>query len=418
MKLGQLIHDRYKIGPALQTQGPIRLYRVNDTQTNRDCLLKIFADPDSPTAQRRCDREASILRQLDHPQIPSYIDQFTLDNHPALIQSWIPGDTYRQSLDRKPFNDSHIRTFLSDILPVLTYLHNHSPSIVHGHLSPSHLLFSTDSSKPVLFNFSHASQNNGNPGDDLYRLAFTCLLLLTPPEQLGHEGLEALFDGRTRSWQIPRNISADLTQILVTMLHPDPQKRYPSAAAVQSALQNFPVATPNATVPIPHPGIPKSQMATLPVGRPSLDAEDVHGGQPNEMWPPLLALFIPIAPFLSKLLYRAGIPLIGGIVLFGFGHKVLSIVQESWRPIPSEITVIPSPLATSTPVAVTDSTDCRDIVLAKGETAGITNWDAVDQKFLTQYPDVVKIDPFNPAHKPYIQSWCDLAEDQIKQAAR
>lgn len=159
-------------------------------------------------------------------------------------------------------------------------------------------------------------------------------------------------------------------------------------------------------------------MVTVGVGRPALDTEEIHGGQPNHMWHPWVAPLIFAEPFISKLFYKVGIPIVGAIVLCGFGAKAVSIVQESWRPLPSAIAANPTPSPTTVPVVIADKTDCRDIVLAKGETAGITNWDAVDQKFLAQYPDVVKIDPFNPAHKPYIQSWCDLAEDQIKQAAR
>jgi hypothetical protein len=159
-------------------------------------------------------------------------------------------------------------------------------------------------------------------------------------------------------------------------------------------------------------------MATERIGRTAIDTAEIHGGKPNEMWHPVIAPFIYAEPFISKLFYKVGIPIVGVIVLFGVGAQVLSNAQESWRSDPATIAASPSPSATSSPVATVDPTDCRDTVLAKGEAVGISNWDAVDQKFLAQYPDVVTIDPFNPAHKPYIQAWCNLAEDQIKQAAR
>ncbi|NJN30881.1 MAG: hypothetical protein HC824_11000 [Synechococcales cyanobacterium RM1_1_8] len=62
-----------------------------------------------------------------------------------------------------------------------------------------------------------------------------------------------------------------------------------------------------------------------------------------------------------------------------------------------------------------DGEDCRQAVLERADRFEQTqgkpaNWSEVDQRFRAENPGfTAAIDPENPDHKPYIQSWCGIA---------
>jgi len=111
---GTLVNDRYEIEILLGAGGIGRTYRVKDCQKFGDLYtLKEFAPRIASyktetivKAKELFEREAKILNQLNHPQIPKFHGYFSEDDRIFLVQDYIQGvgafhlgDEYKYSFD-------------------------------------------------------------------------------------------------------------------------------------------------------------------------------------------------------------------------------------------------------------------------------------------------------------------------------
>ncbi len=292
---------RYQIQRALGQDSFGRTYLAEDLHRFHElCVLKEFAPQVQGTealqkAEALFEREAGILYQLQHPQIPRFRELFraTLKDQERLflVQDYVEGSTYRELLEARIldaaiqppyFSESEIRLLLEQILPVLRYIHG--AGVIHRDLSPDNLILRTSDRLPVLIDFGgvkqiaaaatsrykHSAetrletgaetgaetllptrlgkqgyappeqmqQGRVSPQGDLYALAVTALVLIT-----GKRSLDLVDPaGERYPWQQEVLLSPGLTDILTRMLKPQPSARFPSADDVLLALQLAPVS--------------------------------------------------------------------------------------------------------------------------------------------------------------------------------
>jgi serine/threonine protein kinase len=288
LELGALLRQRYLIRQLLGQGGFGRTYLALDQERfNERCVLKEFTVQFADRglleqAKSLFQREASILYQINHPQIPRFWAAFADEQRLYLVQDYIAGQTYRQRLKtradrRQTLSEPEVLHLLNHLLPVLGYLHDRH--IVHRDISPDNIILQPDDSSglgthepglnpglgddlttglPILLDFgavkaaTHSNAlgstrigkvgyappeqlqtGSAEPHSDLYALAATALVLLTGREP------QQLIDGLTLDWQWRpyAQISPGLAKILERMLALHPADRYPSAFAVQSDLQ-------------------------------------------------------------------------------------------------------------------------------------------------------------------------------------
>ena len=81
-----LLNNRYEIKEVLGHGGFATTYLALDTETQEKCAIKClsFRKIKEWKTWELFEREAKILKALDHPQIPSYLDFFTLETECAL----------------------------------------------------------------------------------------------------------------------------------------------------------------------------------------------------------------------------------------------------------------------------------------------------------------------------------------------
>ena len=286
---GTVIQNRYRIERVLGQGGFGRTYLAIDTNRfNEFCVLKEFAPQDqSATNLRKAEdlftREAGVLYQLRHPQIPRFREMFRvhyLDRELLfLAQDYIEGTTYEALMDSRQgqgFSEIEILQLLHQILPVLTYIH--SAGIVHRDIAPDNIILRSTDQQPVLIDFGvvkalanklaqpaassytlvgkpgYASPEQlqagtANPSSDLYALAVTCVVLLTGRDP------KSLYDPVSLMWIWQRyvTVSPAVASVLNRLLSYKPSDRYPSANDVLAVLspikiQSTPVAQP-VTVP-------------------------------------------------------------------------------------------------------------------------------------------------------------------------
>ncbi len=273
--LGKILHNRYRLERILGQGGFGRTYLAEDiTLANEKCVLKEFTPQELPPeqwqkAQELFEREARVLQQLHHSQIPRFRETLKINlggrDYLFLVQDYIEGETYYQLLaDGLRFTEAEIRQLLIQLLPVLSYIH--SQNVVHRDISPDNIILRNSDKLPVLIDFGGVKQLEATPGgwgtllgvlgtrlgkkgyapdeqlrqgrafssSDLYALAVTGLVLLTGKEP------QELYDGFKATWRWGKEISVSpqLEAVLKKMLAFKPGSRYQSAAEVLQALQS------------------------------------------------------------------------------------------------------------------------------------------------------------------------------------
>ena len=118
---GNIIDSRYIIQKLLGQGGLGRTYLPFDTRRfNEPCVLKEFAPIGTGKNElERCrnlfKREAKILHQLEHPQIPRFLACFEGDGRLFLVQEFVDGQNLLQELERYgTYNESQIWQLLTD----------------------------------------------------------------------------------------------------------------------------------------------------------------------------------------------------------------------------------------------------------------------------------------------------------------
>ena len=201
LPVGEVINDRYKIVRQLGQGGFGRTYLAEDIQqSHQKCVLKEFApqveeDKDLQKAKELFEREASVLKQLQHQQIPRLHCslQVKLRNKDFffLVQDYIEGENYQDLVEKRLnegrcFSEEEVSTFLKQILPVLDYIH--SKDVVHRDISPDNLISRTTDNLPVLIDFGGVKQLPASQGFWVTKLPGNRTLLgkkgYAPEEQL------------------------------------------------------------------------------------------------------------------------------------------------------------------------------------------------------------------------------------------
>ncbi len=236
-----------------------RVYRAVDRRNGQVVALKVLLD-ESPVDDARAyfENETAILPGLYHPHIPTCYDHSTGETA-YLALEWIDGKDSETLLAELPegtfLPPEQVAHWGVDICNALGYLHNHTPPIAFRDLKPSHIMVDREGSAWLVdFNlakilpsekilhdadlvgtegYSAPEQYQGvvSPSVDMYALGATLHNLLTGIDPR-HERLFTYAPPRS----VNPHISKPLADVLMHALAYEPQDRFPSAKAMQTAL--------------------------------------------------------------------------------------------------------------------------------------------------------------------------------------
>lgn len=267
-----LLRDRYRIIQALGQGGFGATFLSKDEGLPGQpyCVVKQLRPVASSPhvlqmARDLFQREANTLGKIgNHPQLPRLLDYFEVNNEFYLVQEYISGSTLQQEVKRSgPFSEAGVKQFLSEILPMLQYVH--SQKVIHRDIKPANLIRRSQDKKLVLIDFgavkdqvnpirANASEQTaltqyaiGTPGyappeqmamrpvyaSDIYALGVTCIYLLTAKSPKDLE-----YDPATGEmvWLDQVHVSEHFAGVLKKMLEVSVRHRYQNAADVLRAL--------------------------------------------------------------------------------------------------------------------------------------------------------------------------------------
>jgi serine/threonine protein kinase len=209
-------------------------------------------------AKKLFDKEANILYEINHGQIPKLFAHFEEDRHFYLVQEYIDGeDLSKEICPGKQLSEAEVTKLLQEILQLLTYVHDEQ-KIIHRDIKPSNLMQRASDGKIILIDFGAVKQVNsqiknipgqgistvpiespgytpreqiaGNPQfcSDIYALGIVAIEALTgldPRELSKDNNLEII-------WQDKASVSPKLAKIIDKMVRHNFEERYRSTVEI------------------------------------------------------------------------------------------------------------------------------------------------------------------------------------------
>ncbi|NEP10025.1 MAG: protein kinase [Symploca sp. SIO1A3] len=154
--VNQILRERYKIQRQLKEKTGQKTLLALDQQTHDLVIIKLLLFNGGLKWEhfKLFEREAKILKELNHPAIPHYLDYFDVETNSgkgfALVQSYINASSLEEQVKAgRTFSETELKEIAKEILAVLLYLHNRYPSIIHRDIKPGNILLTNRSGNSV-----------------------------------------------------------------------------------------------------------------------------------------------------------------------------------------------------------------------------------------------------------------------------
>lgn len=263
----QILHERYQLKQQLGNNAGRQTWLAVDlaTQTKERVIVKLL--PFTPQIHwddlKLFEREAQVLKHLNHPRIPKYRDYFYTEPSNSgdlpwfgLVQDYILGYSLPQLLKKgKRFTEAEAKQIAIQLLKILIYLHELSPPVLHRDIKPSNIIWGKNR-QVYLVDFGAVQEKakaegatftvvgtggyappeqlwgRAVPASDLYALGATLIHLLTctAPVDLPQREMRLQFQDKV-------SLSPSFTHWLETLIDPAPELRFSNAHEALLALQ-------------------------------------------------------------------------------------------------------------------------------------------------------------------------------------
>jgi len=205
LKQGELLLERYRIIEVLGHGGMGSIFRAVDENLGLEVAVKenLFTIDDYA---RQFRREATILANLRHANLPRVSDHFSLDDQGQyLIMDYIEGEDLQERLERMgPFEEEEVVFIGASICDALAYMHSRDPAVLHRDIKPANVRI-TPNGGVYLVDFGLAKVMHGDQTTTTGARAMT--MGFSPPEQYG----AARTDVRTDIYSLGATLYTALT---------------------------------------------------------------------------------------------------------------------------------------------------------------------------------------------------------------
>lgn len=260
---GTILSNSYKIERMLSGGGQGTAYLASVLPTSEvvgmppQVVIKEFILPANDRGMKKATdnlvKEVAILRRISHPGIVRLYDLFFEDMRGYFAIEFIDGFTLRQLVSQSgPLAEDRVATISIALCEALTYMHELSPAIIHGDVTPDNVmvdktgrvkLMDFDASQELTRNktntvvgkhaYMSPEQFKGELGEtsDIYALGCTLHFMLTgvDPEPIS-ESRPAEFAG---------TVSAAMNQIVSQCTKFDQKARFSNLNEMRAQLERL-----------------------------------------------------------------------------------------------------------------------------------------------------------------------------------
>jgi serine/threonine-protein kinase len=258
---GTILEKRYEIMNLIKSGGMGTVYKAQDNESNCLCAVKELLPyygsyEEEMKAVNFFKREAEILDNLSHPNLPEVIDYFISGGRYYLAMNFIEGEDLESQLLKEGtpgLGENKIIVWTKQLLQVMDYLHNQNPPIVYRDIKPGNIMlhknervilvdfgiaraYENDSTKTVgigTMSYCPMEQFQGKPDmrSDIYALGATMYHLLTGIQPIPFNVIPLKETGI--------QVSGELEAIVMKSLEDEPEKRFGSAKEMLKAVINM-----------------------------------------------------------------------------------------------------------------------------------------------------------------------------------
>ncbi len=266
-KLGTVLDGKYEILKKVGQGGMSIVYLAMDNRLNKQWAVKEIKNDGSKsmnTLLKGLEREANILKNVDHPVLPRIVDIINENGTIYVIMDFVEGKPLSDVLKSDGAQQQNdVIEWGRALASALDYLHSMNPPIIYRDMKPSNVMLKPDGSVKLI-DFGTAKEyiieNNADTtalgtrgyaapeqfGDaqgrgiyntdartDIYNLGATLYHLVT-----GKNPCEPPYEIKPiRQWN--PMLSSGLEQIILKCCQPNPNDRYQSCSELLYALDHY-----------------------------------------------------------------------------------------------------------------------------------------------------------------------------------
>ena len=261
LNTGHVINNRYRIVKLLGQGGFGAVYKAWDLNLNRPCALKENLDTWTD-AEHQFMREAQMLANLAHPNLPHVSDYFAVPGQGQyLVMELVEGEDLESLLQREgALTPDQALHWIGQIADALQYMHCQQPPVIHRDIKPANIRI-TPEGRAVLVDFglakTYAAHQKTTAGaravtegysppeqygtgatdarTDIYALAATLYTLLTG--QQPQESVQRIVDDQVKSVErLNARIKPQVGQAIACSMSLNPSYRYQTIHDFKQAL--------------------------------------------------------------------------------------------------------------------------------------------------------------------------------------
>jgi serine/threonine-protein kinase len=151
LAIDTVLRERYRVISLIGQGGMGAVYLTEDTRLpGRRCAVKEIRLPtdtsDVAAAQARAQfhREATVLAQLDHPNLPKVSDFFAVGGRDYLVMDYVPGSDLLQIVREarrkgRFLPEAQVLGWADQLCAALSYMHRQDPPVLHRDIKPANV---------------------------------------------------------------------------------------------------------------------------------------------------------------------------------------------------------------------------------------------------------------------------------------
>ncbi len=266
-KEGTVLDGKYEILAEVGRGGMSIVYLARDKRLNKQWAVKEIKNDGKKSAKtllKGLEREANILKNVDHPVLPRIVDIINQDGVIYVVMDYIEGDTIQDRLKKEGAQPQELVVEWGlQLASALDYLHNMNPPVIYRDMKPSNVMIKPEGGVKLI-DFGTAKEyeieNNADTtalgtrgyaapeqfGDskgrgiyntdartDIYNLGATLYHIVT-----GKNPCEPPYEIKPiREWN--PTLSSGLEKIILKCTQADPNDRYQNCTELMYALEHY-----------------------------------------------------------------------------------------------------------------------------------------------------------------------------------